>query len=168
MVLSCKEAPKEQTLKLTSVFDINSDLVDFKKEMTELDTLTVLFDHSVCTYQGFERIIITKESDSLKIRSEFKESAFKKPKWNLVYEKMISPNDTTWKFGQFIERNSKRRTSDKKTRGILIIANKKDTIQFFTDGLVDLNQFLEDYYLTMRKIHPENKNGIYGYVLEEK
>lgn len=167
-MLSCKETPKEQTEVLTSDFDLKSDLADFKQKMTQLDTLTVLFDHSVCTYQGYERIKITKESDSIKVRSEFRESSFKKPKWDLVYEKRISPSDTTWEFGQFIERNAKRQTSDKKTRGILIIANKRDTIQFFTDGLVDLNQFLGDYYVTMRKIHPENKNGIYGYVIEEK
>ena len=160
-----------QTEQKTSDFDLNTDLTDFKKKMTELDTLKIFFDHSVCTYEGYERIEITKQSDSIKIRTEFKELTFsenKKPEWNLVYEKKISEKDTVWQFEKFIERNAQRKTSDDKTRGILIIQNKEDTIQFFTNGLVDLNRFLEDYYLTMRKIYPENKNGIYGYGLVEE
>ncbi|MDT0622022.1 hypothetical protein [Croceitalea vernalis] len=168
LVVSCQEKPIKEMAVPTPSFDLKSDLSDFKQKMTVLDTLTVLFDHSVCTYQGYERIKITKGSNSIKVRSEFKESSFKNPEWDLVYEKRISPNDTTWQFGQFLERNSKRRTSDKKTRGILIVVNRNDTLQFFTDGLVDLNGFLEDYYVTMRKIHPENKNGIYGYVFEDE
>uniref|UniRef100_UPI00054D2DA9 hypothetical protein n=1 Tax=Altibacter lentus TaxID=1223410 RepID=UPI00054D2DA9 len=160
-----------QTEQKTSDFDLKKDLTDFKKKMTELDTLKIFFDHSVCTYEGYERIEITKHSDSIKVRTEFKELTFndnKNPDWNLVYEKKISEKDTVWEFEKFIERNAQRKTSDDKTRGILIVQNKKDTIQFFTNGLVDLNRFLEDYYLTMRKIYPENKNGIYGYELVEE
>ncbi|GAA0744617.1 hypothetical protein GCM10009431_18930 [Gaetbulibacter jejuensis] len=160
-----------QTEQKTSDFNLKTDLTDFKKKMTELDTIKVFFDHSVCTYEGFERIEITKKSDSIKVRTEFKELTFNEnqnPNWNLVYEKKISETDTIWQFEKFIERNSNRKTSDEKERGILIVANKKDTIQFFTNGLVDLNRFLEDYYLTMRKIYPENKNGIYGIELIEE
>jgi len=160
-----------QTEQKTSDFDLKIDLINFKNKMTELDTLKIFFDHSVCTYEGYERIEITKQSDSIKVRTEFKELTFsenKKPEWNLVYEKKIPETDTIWQFGKFIERNAKRKTSDKENRGILIIENKKDTVQFYTDGLVDLNHFLEDYYLTMRKIYPENKNGIYGYELAEE
>lgn len=136
--------------------------------MTELDTLTVLFDHSICTYQGFERIKITKESNSIRVHSEFKESSFNDNEWDLVYDKRIPTNDTIWQFGQFVERNLERQVSNEKDRAILTVTNNKDTIQFFTNGLVSLNQLLGDYYVTMRKIYPENKNGIYGYELIEE
>ena len=168
---SCKKETENKTEFPKSDFNLKTDLTDFKKKMTELDTIKVFFDHSVCTYEGYERIEITKKSDSIKVRTEFKELTFNEkqnPDWNLVYEKKISETDTVWQFEKFIERNSNRKTSDKKKRGILIVQNKKDTIQFFTNGLVDLNHFLEDYYLTMRKIYPENKNGIYGYELVEE
>jgi hypothetical protein len=39
------------------------DLTDFKKKMTDLDTIKIWFDHSICTYQGAERIEITKKSN---------------------------------------------------------------------------------------------------------
>lgn len=155
-----------QSEQKISDFDLKTDLTDFKKKMTEIDTLKIFFDHSVCTYEGYERIEITKESDSIKVRTEFKELTFndnKNSEWKLVYEMKISEMDTVWPFQQFIERNENRNYSEKKNRGILLISNKKDTISFTTNGLVDLNHFLEDYYLTMRKLYPENKNGIYGY-----
>jgi PBP1b-binding outer membrane lipoprotein LpoB len=171
ILASCKKETESKTELPKSDFNLKTDLTDFKKKMTDLDTIKVFFDHSVCTYEGYERIEITKQSDSIKVRTEFKELTFsenKNPEWNLVYEKKISETDTIWQFEKFIERNANRKTSDKENRGILIIENKKDTIQFYTDGLVDLNHFLEDYYLTMKKIYPENKNGIYGYELAEE
>lgn len=171
ILASCKKETESKTEFPKSDFNLKTDLTDFKKKMTELDTIKVFFDHSVCTYEGFERIEITKKSDSIKVRTEFKELTFNEdqnPNWNLVYEKKIPETDTIWQFGKFIKRNAKRETSDNENRGILIIENKKDTIQFYTDGLVDLNHFLEDYYLTMRKLYPENKNGIYGYELVEE
>ncbi|MEY8868485.1 hypothetical protein AB9K24_03200 [Meridianimaribacter flavus] len=171
ILASCKKETKSKTELPKSNFNLKTDLIDFKKKMTDLDTIMVFFDHSVCTYEGYERIEITKNSDSIKVRSEFQELTFnenKNPEWNLVYEKKISEKDTVWQLEKFIKRNANRRTSDKENRGILMIENKKDTIQFFTNGLVDLNRFLEDYYLTMRKIYPENKNGIYGYELVEE
>ena len=149
--------------KHTSEFDLISDLTNFRQKMTELDTLTISFDHSVCTYQGYERIEITKQSDSISIVSNFKELTFEEnPKWERIYDMKISENDTIWKFEQFLERNEKRKNADQNKRGILMLTDKKDTIRYSTDGLVDLNQFLADYYETMKKIYPENKNGIYG------
>jgi len=175
LILFLAACKKEMKSKIqspkSSDFDLETDLMEFKKRMTDLDTIKLFFNHSVCTYQGYEKIEITKQSDSIKVRIEFKELNFSKddsPEWKLVYEKTISENDTIWPFGKFIERNTNRKTSKKKKHATLIIENKKDTIQFYTDGLVDLNHFLEDYYLTMRKIYPENKNGIYGYEPIEK
>tara|TARA_B100000949_G_C13933362_1_gene305795 strand:- start:27 stop:530 length:504 start_codon:yes stop_codon:yes gene_type:complete len=167
--VSCQEKQKTEKEKPTSEFDLIKDLTNFQQKMTELDTLTISFDHSVCTYQGYERIEITKQSDSISIISDFKELTFQKnPKWERIYDKKISENDTIWKFEQFLKRNEKRKDTDQNKRGILMLTDNKDTIRYSTDGLVDLNRFLADYYETMRKIYPENKNGIYGVdVVEE-
>ena len=167
--MSCQEKQKAEKEKPTSEFDLISDLTNFQKNMTELDILTISFDHSVCTYEGYERIEITKQSDSISIVSNFKELTFQEnPKWERIYDKKISENDTIWKFEQFLKRNEKRKNTDQNKRGILILTDKKDTIQYSTDGLVDLNIFLADYYETMRKIYPENKNGIYGIDIVEE
>ena len=37
-------------------------LSNFREKLTESDTLLISFDHSVCTYQGYERIEITKDN----------------------------------------------------------------------------------------------------------
>ena len=58
--------------------------------------------------------------------------------------------------------------SDVSKRPILTIKNEKDSINFYTDGLRELNNFITDYYLTMRKLHPENKNGIYGIEIRQE
>ncbi len=168
ILTSCKKEIETKAKVSVSDFSLKTDLTDFKKKMTDMDTIIVLFDHSVCTYEGYERMKITKSSDSIKVLSEFKELTFdSNPKWNIAFEKKLSINDTIWKFEKFMERNANRRDSENKKYGTLIVKNKVDTIKFFTDGLVDLNHFLEDYYLTMRKIYPENKNGIYGYEFVE-
>ncbi|MDG2194250.1 MAG: hypothetical protein P8K77_05255 [Polaribacter sp.] len=167
--MSCQEKQKAEKEKPASEFDLIADLTNFRQNMTESDTLTISFDHSVCTYQGYERIEITKQSDSISIVSNFKELTFQEnPKWKRIYDKKISENDTIWKFEQFLKRNEKRKNTDQNKRGILMLTNKKDTIRYSTDGLVDLNRFLADYYETMRKIHPENKNGIYGVDIVEE
>ncbi len=167
--MSCQEKQKTETEKPTFKFDLITDLTNFRQKMTELDTLTISFDHSVCTYQGYERIEITKQSDSINIVSNFKELTFEEnSKWKKIYDRKISENDTIWKFEQFLKRNEKRKNTDQNKRGILMLTNKKDTISYSIDGLVDLNIFLADYYETMRKIYPENKNGIYGIEIVEE
>ena len=155
--------------KPTSEFDLIADLTNFRQKMTELDTLTISFDHSVCTYQGYERIEITKQSDSINIVTNFKELTFEEnSKWERIYERKISERDTIWNFEQFLKRNEKRKNADQNKRGILMLTNKKDTISYSTDGLVDLSIFLADYIETMRKIYPGNKNGIYGVEIVEE
>ena len=167
--VSCQQKQKTEIEKPKSEFDLISDMTNFRQKMTELDTLTILFDHSVCTYQGYERIEITKTSDSINIVSNFKELTFdENPKWKEIYDRKISEKDTIWDFEQFLKRNEKRKNSDQNERGILVLTNKKDTIRYSTDGLVDLNRFLADYYETMREIYPENKNGIYGVEVVEE
>ena len=166
---SCQEKQKEKIEKPIPEFDLIADLPNFKQKMTELDTLIILFDHSVCTYQGYERMEITKKSDSINIVSNFKDLTFdENPKWKKIYDRNISEQDTVWNFEKFLKRNEYRKNSDQNKRGILILTDKKDTIRYSTDGLVELNRFLADYYETMRKIYPENENGIYGVEIVEE
>ncbi len=146
-----------------SDFDLKRDLTDLKKKITELDTLKIWFNHSVCTYQGAERIEITKESDLIKIRTEFKEDTFEEnPEWKVVYEKKIPITDTIWKIEEFFKRNIERQKSEEKEYGTLQVSHNGIKVHYFTKGLVDLNRFMADYFETMKMLHPENKNNIYG------
>ncbi|MCL8009493.1 hypothetical protein M8845_18880 [Gelidibacter japonicus] len=152
----------ENNEQMKSNFDLKSDYQDFKTKMTELDTLKVWIDHSVCTYQGEERLLITKKSDSIKILSEFKDYDEQNPEWQKIFEKSITENDTTWDFGNFMERNKSRINSDDNEYVKIEIKNGEQKMKFVTKGLVDLNTFMAEYGTMMRKLYEPKKRQIYG------
>ena len=163
ILASCKKENEQKAEFGKSEFNLKTDLTDFKNKMTELDTLNIWFNHSVCTYQGIERIEITKESDLIKIRSEFKEDTFEEnPEWKVLYEKRIPITDTIWKIEEFFKRNIARQKSEEKEYGTLQVSNNGNKVHYFTKGLVDLNNFMADYFETMKMLYPENSNNIYG------
>jgi hypothetical protein len=167
ILVSCKKETEKKMESAKSEFNLNADITDFKKKITKLDTLKIWFNHSVCTYQGAERIEITKESDLIKIRTEFKEDTFEEnPEWKVVYEKRIPITDTIWKIEEFFKRNIERQKSEEKEYGTLQVSHNGIKIHYFTKGLVDLNRFMAHYFETMKKLHPENKNNIYGVEIE--
>ena len=168
ILASCKTETEQKAELKKSEFSLKTDLIDFKNKMTELDTLKIWFNHSVCTYQGTERIEITKESDLIKIRTEFKEDTFEEnPEWKVVYEKRIPIIDTIWKIEEFFKRNIERQKSEEKEYGTLQVSHNGIKVHYFTKGLVDLNRFMADYFKTMKMLHPENKNKIYGVEIVE-
>lgn len=168
ILVSCKQETENKTEFLKSDFNLKTDLTNFKNKMTELDTIKIWFDHSVCTYQGAERIELTKESDLIKIRTEFKEDTFEEnPEWKVVYEKRMPISDTIWKIEEFFKRNIERQTSEKKEHGTLQVSHNGIKVHYFTKGLVDLNRFMADYFETMKILYPENKNNIYGVEIVE-
>ena len=162
LFISCQKEDIKKEVK-TSKFNLTSDYINFKEKMTELDTLEIKFDHSICTYEGYEKIIITKQLDSLHITCNYKDVTFDtKPKWKQIYNLKIHEKDTIWKFEEFLERNKNRITTDKKKLCVLLLKSKRDKLIYTTKGLVDLNYFFADYFQTMLELHPENKNSIYG------
>ena len=161
ILASCKKGTENKTELNKSDFNLKTDYVNFKYKMSELDTIKIFIEHSICTSNAQERIEITKKVDSLKIKSEYFEATFNKnPKWELVYEKTISENDTVWDFGKFLLRNKKRMSSEKRKSGKIQIKHKNDTIQLFTNGLLDSFAFFEDFTFTTEKIYPEYINKI--------
>ncbi len=168
VLVGCKNQTENITEQPKSNFNLEKDFAEFQTKMTELDTLNVWISHSVCTYQGNEKLEITKKNGNINIKAEYREETFEKnPEWKVIYEKTISENDTIWNFGKFLKRNEKRLKSDTKEYGMLQIKHKGNKIRFFTHGLVDLNRFMAEYFEIMIKIHPENKENIYGYELIE-
>lgn len=147
-----------------SSFNLKRDLLEFRTKMNESDTVKIWFDHSVCTFQGYERIKISKKSDSIIISSEFKDETFDDiTEWKLMYVKSIHINDTNWKFEDFIKRNLNRmkKNESENHRLVLQIINKDDKIEFYTNGLVDYNRFLKDYIHTIKGLLPNKKYSIH-------
>ncbi len=149
--------------QLKSNFDLKSDFQNFKTKMTEMDTLRIFVDHSVCTYQGYERLMITKHSDSIIVSSEFKDYDNQTPEWEKVFDKTISENDTIWNFGEFMNRNKNRLINDGEKYAKIEVTNGEQKLRFATDGLIDLNNFKTDYDTTMRKLYKPKGILIYGY-----
>lgn len=166
--MSCKKETEKKTEFPKSEFNLKTDLTDFKNKMTELDTIKFWFNHSVCTYQGYERIEITKKSDLIKIRTEYKEDTFdQNPEWKIVYEKLIPISDTIWEIEEFFKRNIQRQKSEEKEYGTLQVSHNGIKLHYLTNGLADLNRFMADYFEAMKKLHPENKGNIYGVETKE-
>ena len=147
-----------------STFRLGADLKEIKAKMTVHDTVKLFFDHSVCEYEGFEYIQITKQNDSLRIVSRFKEIDLGDEKeWFGLYDIQLAAKDTLWQFGDFLWRNMDRAGIETDSRRLMLtLTHQNDTLKYYTDGLVDVNRFLADYYQTMRVIFPENTNGVYG------
>ncbi|WP_196887920.1 hypothetical protein [Aureivirga sp. CE67] len=163
-LISCQDKKEiiQQDEIVESKFNLETDYFDFKQKMTDLDTLKVYINHSVCTYQGHEKLLITKENDSICINSRFKEVTFSEnPEWKTMYTRKVALNDTIWNFDQFLKRQNKSNYTKKSAK--MSIRYKNQRIVFCYDcGLGKSNMFMGDYYKEMRKIFPENKNNIYG------
>ncbi len=169
MAVGCQQKKQLETKfaeinePVKSNFDLNSDYADFKTKMTESDTLNVWVDHSVCTYQGYERLMITKKDDSIKILSEFKDYDKQNPEWKIVFEKNISESYTTWNFGNYMKRNKNRLTTDSTKYSKIEVKSGLQKLRFVTKGLVDLNRFKADYDTIMRKLYKPKGILIYGH-----
>ena len=165
---SCKKGTENKTQLPKSDFNLKTDLTDFKNKMTELDTINLWIDHSICTYSGSERIEITRHADSIKIRTEFNEEMFiENPKWEFVYEKTVPINDTVWKIEEFFKMNSERQKPEEDNRIIFQARHKGNKVRYYSNGLSDLNKFMADFFGTMKMLYPENKNNIYGVEIVE-
>jgi len=106
--MSCQEKQVVKTESQAPEFNLSSDLFDFKQKMTDRDTLIISFDHSVCTYLGFERIEVTKKADSLNVISYYNQPIFGQDIiWEKIYDTTITEKDTIWMFEEFLKRNEK-------------------------------------------------------------
>ncbi|PKH52001.1 hypothetical protein CXF68_15460 [Tenacibaculum sp. Bg11-29] len=162
ILVSCKKETKKKIELVKSEFILKSDYCDFKHKMTEIDTLNIFIEHSVCTSSAQERIVVTKKNDSLTIKSEYYSATYQGiPNWELVYNKTISKNDTVWDFESFLVRNEKRMSSEKRKKGRIQIRYKKEIIHLFTEGVIDVFNFMDDYVKTANRICPDYLNRIY-------
>lgn len=158
--LSCKTERENALPK--SDFNLKSDFTELTNKMTEVDTIKVWTNLSQCTYEGIEKLKITRNGDSLKIQPEFTESMIVGAEFTKTKPIIISTNDTVWKFNSFLKRNSKRVNTDSLKYGRLQITLNKERINFMTDGLGDSAKFLIDYCNTMMNLIPASKNHIYS------
>lgn len=137
-------------------FNLLNDYSNFQKLMSESDTILVWMNLSVCLRQGMEKFIITKEMDSLNILLYYKESAFSDKEYVEQKTIKISENDTTWNFGKFLTENKYRIKSKEGSSPTFSMRMDTAKFYFYTDGLADLNRFIIEYSIAMRRLDPKN------------
>ena len=166
LLTSCKEKQKELISEDESTFNLKEDLYNFRQKMTVRDTIRIAFDHSICEYQGYEKLEITKSGDSLNIKSEYKDYNENNPNWKILYSKRIAIKDTIWNFLEFLKRNDSLMTDIPGDYYNLVIRHGNNKLSYSTNGLSQRLEFQHDYNQTMRNLF--NPEGfIYGYTKEE-
>lgn len=160
-LVSCKREINEKPEKFESDFNLKKDYSQLTNKMTEMDTIKVWMDLSLCMNPGIEKLTITREKDSLKIQPEFAVSMVEKLEFIKQKTIRISIKDTVWKLNEFLKRNEKRVKSDSSKYGRLQITHNAEKLNYFTDGLVDSGEFLIDYCDTMKRLIPESEYHIY-------
>ena len=155
LIFSCKQQDNRKKITKLSDFNLSTDYIEYKTRMSENDTINVFVNHSICTYQGYERIKIINKRDSLKIIDEYLEKTYDKhPEWKSAFIKTISKNDTIWNFEHFLKINERRTISDDKKHGRIQVSYKHDTIHYYSYGLIDALKFMEEYNRLMVKLYP--------------
>ena len=157
---SCKTEEKIEIPK--SNFNLKNDFASLTHKITELDTIKVWTNLSLCTYQGVEKLKITRKGDSLKIEQQFAESMILGAEYINSKPILIHINDTIWKFNAFLKRQSHRLETDSLQYGRLRITCNKKRLNFMTGRIGDTAKFLTDYCNTMMNLMPESENHIFA------
>ena len=154
LINGCDVSVEDKTEAKKSDFNLASDFSELTKKMTELDTIKVWADLSSCMWMCTEQITITKYKDSLSI--ELKVNQMMDPEVSETIK--IHKNDTTWGFNKFLAKNKDRLVKKDELDDVhLRINHLSDSIEFYTNGLADLNRFIGSYYESMFKLQPTNE-----------
>lgn len=141
---------------LASNFNLKRDFTELTYKITELDTVIVWVDMSLCTSQGTEVLTITRKNDSLKIQPKYRESLIIGTQYKQRKSIRVSIHDTLWKFNAFLKRNKERISTDSSKNYRMVIYHNKSKIKFTTRGLSESEGFLFDYSKTMTVLNMDN------------
>jgi hypothetical protein len=115
-------------------FNLVRDIGNFSELMTELDTIVVKGDYSICGGEYFETDIITKKNDSVYIQVLIDDDI----KGKMNYEKRLYQSDTL-NFETIYSKLQKRNIlNHRATLRFEIVHNRKDTLKLFSYGLMDI------------------------------
>lgn len=151
IMVGCEQRIKPEK----SDFKIAKDYTDFANKMENNDTLNIGVNLSMCMWEEFDRIEITKSNDSiyLQLREKlvreydttiyFPKVLYKLKNDTLTLEKMMSDFDINY--------------TERTAGPFFIITNPKenDTIVLRTTGLGDRGMNIERYLSLMSELYPK-------------
>ncbi len=113
------------------------DIGNFSELMTELDTIFVRGDYSICGGEYFETDIITKKNDSVYIQVLIDDDI--KGKMNYGKRLYQYNQSDTLNFETIYSKLQKRNIlNHRATLRFEIVHNRKDTLKLFSYGLMDI------------------------------
>lgn len=149
---------KNEVSEKNSIFDLNKKLLSFSNEMTKMDTLIILADFSIGLSYRTEKNILFKNKGKIFLKTIL-ESQFKDSQDIVlpIVEYNFKGYDTLTFEKLFENLKSKNHRPSKFSFPIFTITNKKDTIYFFNDGLLDKIEIGEYYIRIMQNLYPKEK-----------
>lgn len=155
MDLGVKDRPTDPNVP-TSNFDLRNDLFTFSRDLEAFDTLQIVADLSVCTTWGHELNILTKDENEVFIKSFAEGEFLDKEEQEMAKVEYSVPESDTLSFESFFEY---LRANDPKERkdsyALFSIICKNDTINFYSEGLIDRLQKIDYYRQIKRRIYPD-------------
>lgn len=118
-------------------FDLVRDIGNFSELMTKLDTIIVYSDLSICYGERYERDIITKKNDNVFIQVSVNDNF----KGNVDYEKRMYKYDKSDSLNfetLYLKLQKHIIPKHRSSLSFKIIHNRKDTLNIFTYGLMDI------------------------------
>ena len=151
LIISCQENnPKSGK----SDFDLLNDYAKLTSKMTNLDTVKISTDLSICGWDRQETIQMTKSNDSLQVQLTINDVEFGNS--NQIVK--LSPKNSNWNIDSFLIENQNRiGTQNNESFPRMIVFSNSDSLILYTNGLVDGNQFIGNYYKLMYHIDPKNE-----------
>lgn len=151
LIISCQENNSKNG---RSDFKLKKDYAELTSKMTNLDTVKISIDLSICGWDRQETIQLTKSEDSLEVHLIIKDlelgDSYQDVKLNQKY--------SNWNIESFLIQNQNRiETHNTESNPRMIVSSNTDSLKLYTNGLVDANQFIANYYKLMYHIDPKNE-----------
>lgn len=138
-----------------SKFDLNKDLYRFSEKMENGDTLKIMTDLSACMFFAFETYTFTKQNDTLFLEKYSEVSSYEKRAQTLpkiVYKVKVSDPRSFENYFKFLNKKDK----PKDRFPLVSVTYKKQTREFYDDGLNDKFIKLDSLSLVKENIYPKD------------
>jgi len=143
------------------------NLTSFDKFLSENDSLKVIVDMSICTGTHQEKLVFTKQNDTVFIQGNVHADYYE----NLVLKKnpyLILEKDTLNFENLFLKRIDKNIEKRKTSSFIYEIFNTKgDTLRLFCDGLIDMIGISIHHFNIMNRLYPNEEIYIPDEILQK-
>lgn len=141
-----------------SRFNLQTDVLDFSTRMTEQDTLTIHADLSACLSWHEETNLLTKKDGQVFISGSVHGEYVEDPDKELERTHYDYLSADTLNFENLFRSMQAKGPEDGRTNApVFTIIHKQDTVNYYSDDLMDLLHSIDHYIQIKRRLYPEVK-----------